>query len=65
MNRIPRTFKSILATPLFGDVNGKQMVITKDEQGYHGRELATGKEWGIFVAHLRNENCFRIDSIEK
>ena len=63
-NRIPRDFTSILATPLSGNASGKQMEITKDEYGYHGREIESGFTWFIFVSHLRNEHMFRIDNIE-
>ena len=63
-NRIPRAFASITATPLVGNAKGKQMIITKDMNGYHGREIASGAEWSIFASHLRNENVFRIDNIE-
>lgn len=65
MNRIPRNFKSIIATPLCGNCENRQMIITKDEIGYHGAEIATGKLWCVPVAHLRNDHFFRIDSIEK
>lgn len=63
-NRIPRNFSSITATPLSGNAKGKQMIITKDEYGYHGREIESGFTWLIFISHLRNENMFRIDNIE-
>ena len=65
MNRIPRNFKSIIGTFLYGNASNTTMVITKDEHGYHGREIATGKEWSIFPSHLRNADLFRIESIEK
>lgn len=63
-NRIPRNFTSIIATPLVGNAKGKQMIITKDEYGYHGREIESGFTWLIFISHLRNEHTFRIDNIE-
>lgn len=64
MNRIPRKFKSITGTFLSGNVAGVRMVIVKDEYGYHGRETDTGKEWNIFVSHLRTPECFKLESIE-
>ena len=65
MNRIPRNSKRIIATPLCGNCENRQMIITKDELGYHGAEIATGKLWSVPVGHLRNDHLFRIDSIEK
>ena len=66
MNKIPRNFKSITATVLSGNAKGIKMVITKSEysSGYTGRE-ENGKLWHVFPSHLRNENFYRIDLIEK
>ena len=63
-NRIPRNFKSITGTFNHGNAQNVRMVITKDEQGYHGTETETGKKWGIFVSHIRNSDLFTIESIE-
>ena len=63
MNRIPRKFDTIIATPLCGNAEGRKLSITKDERGYHGREIETGKMWAIFISHLRNENFYRIEKI--
>ena len=65
MNRIPRYFKSITATCLCGNGKGAQMVITKNENGYHGVDVDNGKRWRVLIGILRNENCFRIDRIER
>ena len=64
MNHIPRKFKKITGTFNHGNCANVRMTITKDEQGYHGVEDGTGKEWSIFVAHLRNADLFTIESIE-
>lgn len=63
MNRIPRNFKTITGTFLYGNCENSRMVITKDEMGYHGRD-ENGKEWSIFVSHLRNSDLFKIEKIE-
>ena len=63
MNRIPRNFKSITGTFLHGSCENVRMVITKDEQGYHGRETETGRTWSIFASHLRNSDFFKIEEI--
>ena len=64
MNRIPRNFKSITVTVLSGNCEGATMTITKDEMGYHGRD-SEGKSWHVFPSHLRNENFYKIQKIEK
>ena len=63
MNRIPRNFKSIIGTFLSGNAEGIRMVITKDDRGYHGKEIETGREWGLFVSHLRIPEIFKIEEI--
>lgn len=62
-NRIPRKFKTITGTFLSGNVEGKRMVITKDELGYHGRD-EEGNMWSVFVWTLRVPEAFQIENIE-
>lgn len=64
-NRIPRNFKSITATFNHGNAKGVRMIITKDDTGYHGREVESGKMWAIFPSHLRNSELVTIENIEK
>ena len=63
-NRIPRNFKIIIATCISGNAEGCRMVITKDDGGYHGREIDTGRTWRLFPSHIRNPHVFEIESVE-
>ncbi len=62
-NRIPRTFERIVATALFGEFKGHRFTITKDELGYHGRDEETGKDYSMFVSHLRNADLYHFEGI--
>ena len=63
MNKIPRNIKYIIATCLSGNAEGRRMRITHDNNGYHGVEEDNGNTWYVFLSHLRNEHCFRIEKI--
>lgn len=61
MNRIPRSAKKIDVTFLVGDY--AHMIAVKDENGWHGVD-DNGKEWALFVSHLRNSDLCKIAVIE-
>lgn len=61
MNRIPRNAKKLDVTFLVGDY--AHMIATKDERGWHGVD-DNGKEWALFVSHLRNSDVCKIAVIE-
>lgn len=66
MNRIPRNFKSITATALCGNTEGRTFHITKNVyDGYHAEDVQTGEIFTTFLDHLRNDNFFKIENIEK
>lgn len=64
-NRIPRTFKKIIADLLVDSTAGKpaRYEIVKRGSDYIGTNLETGKIYGMFVSHLRNPDVFHIVNI--
>ena len=66
MNRIPRKFDHIIIEELVqcnAGNTGDRFIITKDNGNYHGTNLRTETEWQFPVAHLRNDNFFKIIEI--
>lgn len=60
-NKIPRNAKKLDVIFLVGDF--AHMIATKDERGWHGVD-DNGKEWALFVSHLRNSDVCKIAVIE-
>lgn len=60
-NKIPRNAKKLDVIFLVGDF--AHMIATKDEMGWHGVD-DNGKEWKLFVSHLRNSDVCKIAVIE-
>ena len=63
-NVIPRNFHRLAVTALTGAYKGNRFIVTKDWSGYSGYNIDNGMTYQMFVAHLRNPNFFRIDSVE-
>lgn len=64
-NCIPRNFKKIVGEALLQSSAGApaKWEIIKDDCGYHGTNLSTGKNYRMSVSNLRNPDFFRITEI--
>lgn len=62
-NVIPRNAKTIVGVFLSGNAEGKRMTITREFDGWRGRD-EDGKTWRVFVSHMRIPELFKIESIE-
>lgn len=65
-NHIPRKFNRIVAELLIETNAGKPATyhIYKNDNGYLGININTGKRWCIFPSHLKNPAVYRIISVE-
>lgn len=64
-NVIPRNFTkgyAIAKTDSNAGVKGDRYEITKDEQGFHAKNLRTGESFSTFREHLRNGNYYEFET---